>query len=74
MHAFSQPLTANKNSFQPLTALQNLDPAANQKAWRPLMKWEWSTFSYIMMFYKTKAMNGWQSGSLFLWNALPEFQ
>ena len=24
--------TANKNSFQPLTALQKLDPAANQKA------------------------------------------
>ena len=30
-NTFSQPLTANKNSFQPLAALQSLDPAANRK-------------------------------------------
>ena len=30
-NAFSQLLTANKNRFQPLAALQNLDPAANRK-------------------------------------------
>ena len=30
-HSFSQPVTANKNSFQLLTALHILDPAANRK-------------------------------------------